>query len=294
VYEGLTQYWGNVLAARAGLRTRQQSLDALAEVAAYYQIEPGQQWRPLEDTTNDEIINPRRPMPWRDWQRFEDYYSEGELIWLDVDTLIRERSNGRRSLDDFARAFFGIDDGSFITVTYTFDDLVKALNSIEPFDWAAFLRQRLDSNGHAAPLGGLARGGYRLAYNDTESDYQKTDEEHAHRLDLLHSIGLRISERDEGGPAEISEVLWGGPAYQAKVTRGGEVLAVNGVAYSADLLKDAIRSARNNTVPIELIIKNGATFTVAHIDYHGGLRYAHLERDSSQPARLDEILAPRP
>lgn len=294
VYEGQTQYWGNVLAARAGLRTRQQALDALAQVAAYYQVEPGTRWRALEDTTNDEIINPRRPMPWRDWQRFEDYYRDGELIWLDVDTLIRERSNGQRSLDDFARAFFGIDNGSFVTVTYTFDELVKALNAVEPFDWAAFLHERLDSINRPGPLGGLARGGYRLIYNDTESDYQKTDEEHSHKLDLLHSIGLRIGEGDEGSMATIAEVLWGGPAYQAKVTMGGEILAVNGAAYSPDVLKDAISSARNTTEPIELIIKNGATFTVTHIDYHGGLRYPHLERDTSQPARLDDILAPRP
>lgn len=294
VYEGLTQYWGEVLAARAGLRTRQQTLDQLAGIAAYFQIEPGRRWRPLEDTTNDEIINPRRPMPWRDWQRFEDYYREGALIWLDVDTLIRQRSNGQRSLDDFARAFFGIDNGSFITVTYTFDDLVKALNAVEPYDWASFLHQRLDSINRPAPLAGLERGGYRLVYNDTESDYQKTAEEHSHRLDLLHSIGLIVGERDGQSPATISEVLWGGPAYEAKVTMGGQILAVNGVAYSPDVLKDAIRSAHDSSAPIELIVKNGDNFLVARIDYHGGLRYPHLERDTSQPARLDELLAPRP
>jgi predicted metalloprotease with PDZ domain len=292
VYEGQTEYWGKVLAARAGLRTRQQALDELAEIAAYYQIEPGRQWRDLEDTTNDEIINPRRPMPWRDWQRFEDYYDDGVLIWLDVDTLIRERSHGRRSLDDFARAFFGIDNGSFVTVTYTFDDLVRALNAVEPYDWAAYLRERLDSIDRRPPLEGLQRGGYRLVYTDTESDLQKSAEEQSHRLDLLHSIGLRISGRGAGA-GTISEVLWDGPAYQAKLTMGGEILAVNGVAYSADVLKDAIRSARTSTSPIELIVKTGDNFTIAHIDYHGGLRYPHLERDSSQPARLDSILAPR-
>jgi predicted metalloprotease with PDZ domain len=294
VYEGQTEYWGEVLAARAGLRTRQQSLDELAGIAAYYQVEPGRQWRDLEDTTNDEIINPRRPMPWRDWQRFEDYYREGAFLWLDIDTLIRERSNGQRSLDDFARAFFGINNGSFITVTYTFDDLVKALNAVEPYDWAAFLHERLNSiNGHAL-LDGLQRSGYRLTYNNTESDYQKTDEEHSHRLDLLYSIGLRINDKDGGDPATISEVLWGSPAYQAKLTMGDQILAVNGVAYSADVLKDAIRSAVNTTTAIEIIVKNGDAYTVAHVDYHDGLRYPHLERDTSQPARLDNILAPRP
>ncbi len=292
VYEGQTQYWGMVLAARAGLRTRQQGLDEFAQVAAYYQIAPGRQWRALEDTTNDEIINPRQPMPWRDWQRFEDYYEEGALVWLEVDTLIRERSHGRRSLDDFARTFFGIDNGSFVTVTYTFDDVVRALNAVEPYDWAAYLHERLDSINRQPPLEGLQRGGYRLVYNDTESEYQKSAEEQSHRLDLLDSIGLRIGGR-AGGSGTVSEVLWGGPAFQAKLTMGAEILAVNGVAYSADVLKDAIRSARTGTSPIELIVKTGENFTVAHIDYHGGLRYPHLERDTSQPARLDSILAPR-
>jgi len=291
VYEGQTQYWGEVLAARAGLRTLAQSLDELARIAAYAQIEPGRQWRPLEDTTNDEIINPRRPMAWRDWQRFEDYYDEGALIWLDADTLIRERSHGRRSLDDFARAFFGIDNGSFVTVTYTFEDLVRALNAVEPYDWAGFLKERLDAIERHAPLEGLTRGGYRLVYNDTQSEYARVAEEHSHRVDLLYSIGLRIDDKDM--PGSIIEVLWDGPAYQAKLSAGGQILAVNGTAYSADVLKDAIRSAHTSAAPIELIVKSGDHFTVAHIDYHGGLRYPHLERDTAQPARLDEILAPR-
>src|SRR6202046_1100815 len=145
VYEGQTQYWGQVLAARSGLRTRKEALDQLAITAAHYEIQKGRQWRTLQDTTNDEIINPRRPQSWLDWQRFEDYYDEGALIWLDADTWIRERSKGARSLDDFARAFFGIDDGSFAVVTYTFDDVVKALNAVEPNDWSSFLRQRLDA-----------------------------------------------------------------------------------------------------------------------------------------------------
>jgi predicted metalloprotease with PDZ domain len=291
VYEGQTQYWGEVLAARSGLRTREQTLDDIASIAAYADVEPGRKWRSLEDTTNDEIINPRRPMAWRDWQRFEDYYEEGALIWLDADTLIRERSHGRRSLDDFARAFFGINNGSFVTVTYTFDDLVRALNAVEPYDWAAFLRERLDSIDRHAPLGGVGRGGYKLTYSDTPSEYERTAEDHSHRIDLLYSMGVEID--DKSTPGSLSEVLWNGPAYQAKLTAGDQILAVNGTAYSADLLKDAIRTARTGTAPIELIVKSGDRFLVAHIDYHGGLRYPHLERDTSQPARLDEILAPR-
>ncbi len=188
VYEGATQYWGNVLAARAGLRTRVQTLDELAMVAAHLQAEPGRQWRDLQDTTNDEIINPRRPMSWRTWQRYESYYDEGALIWLDADTLIRERSDGRRSLDDFARRFFGINNGSSVTVTYNFADLVNALNAVQPYDWAAFLRQRLETVNSPTLLDGLQRGGYRLVFTDTQGDYEHSVEESTQRTDLFFSL----------------------------------------------------------------------------------------------------------
>jgi predicted metalloprotease with PDZ domain len=292
VYEGQTQYWGQVLAARSGLRTRQEALDEIALTAAYYDILPGRQWRPVQDTTNDEIINPRRPLSWRDWQRFEDYYEEGELIWLEADTLIRERSNGKRSLDDFAKAFFGIDNGSYSVLTYTFEDIVKALNVIEPYDWASFLRQRLDSVGRPAPLEGLRRGGYRLIYTDQPNELEKASDAQRKRVSLLYSIGLGLEDKDTKGL--IREVLWNGPAFKARLTAGGQILSVNGVAYDEDVLNDAIRLAQTASAPIELIVKTGDRYSVAHVDYHGGLRYPHLERDPSTPARLDEILAAKP
>jgi predicted metalloprotease with PDZ domain len=292
VYEGQTEYWGQVLAARAALWTRQQALDQLAMIAAEYEYQAGRQWRSLEDTTNDPIMNPRRPaQSWRSWQRFEDYYTESGLIWLDADTLIRERSAGKRSLDDFARAFFGINNGSIVTVTYTFDDVVKALNAVQPYDWAAFLHQRLDSVGKPAPLDGLRRGGYRLTYTDTPSDYEKTAEEHRKHLDLLYSVGIEIDDMDKKGT--ILQVYWDSPAFKTQLTKGTQILAVNGFAYSADVLKDAIRSAHGTNSPIELMVKNGDLFKVVNIDYHDGLRYPHLERDATTPARLDDILAPR-
>jgi predicted metalloprotease with PDZ domain len=289
VYEGQTQYWGQVLTARAGLWTKQQALDELALTAAYYDVESGRRWRALQDTTNDEIINPRRPMSWPSWQRFEDYYSEGQLIWLDADTLIRERSQGRRSLDDFARTFFGIDDGSFATVTYTFDDVVKALNAVEPYDWAAFLRERLNAIGKPAPLDGLRRGGYKLVFTDTPSELVKAHDEQSKRVNLLFSIGVEIDDKD----GSVLNVLWDSAAFKAKLTESSVIMAINGAAYNADVLKDAIRSARTTKQPIELIVRNGDRFRVLHLDYHEGLRYPHLERDPSVPARLDDILAAR-
>lgn len=291
VYEGQTEYWGNVLAGRAGLRTRQQSLDQFADLAASYDNQAGRRWRALVDTGNDEIINPRRPQSWTDWQRFEDYYDEGLLLWLEVDTLIRERSQGKRSLDDFARAFFGINDGSMAVVTYTFDDIVKALNAVEPYDWAGFLGPRVNGTNRPSPLDGLVQGGYRLVYTDTESDYLMATDTQRKRTSLEYSIGVIVDEDDMSG--ELTTVLWDSAAFKAGLTEGGKILAVNGIAYDAGVLKDAIRAAHSGTAPIELIVRTGERYRVVNVDYHGGLRYPHLERDTSVPARLDDILSPR-
>ncbi len=291
VYEGQTEYWGQVLAARSGLRTQQQALDQLALFVAYYGSLSGGGWRSVADTTNDEIINPRRPQSWADYQRFEDYYVVGSLIWLDADTLIRERSNGARSLDDFARRFFGINDGSFVTVTYTFDDVVKALNAVEPYDWAGFLRERLDAVGKPLPLDGLKRGGYRLVYSDVPNDLETASEQQRKRVDLRFSIGVEIDDKDN--PGQLSQVMWGSAAYRAGLTAGGRILAVNGVAYSADQLKFAIRAAHDQGKPIEIIVQTGDRFSVARVDYTEGLRFPHLERVGAEKSTLDQILAPR-
>jgi predicted metalloprotease with PDZ domain len=288
VYEGQTQYWGYVLAARAGLVTKQQALDALASTAAVYDHRRGREWRPLQDTTNDPIIAMRRPIPWRSWQRSEDYYSEAQLFWLDADTLIRERTNGQRSLDDFARAFFGINNGSFVPVTYTFEDIVRTLNGVVPNDWAKFLRARLDTVGEGAPLDGIARGGYRLVYSETPSDYYRESETRRRTTDLTYSLGLTI-----GNNSRLSDVLWEGPAFKAGLTVGTELVAVNGITYSADRIKDAVKAAKTGTEPIELIVKNGDRFRTIRMDYREGLRYPRLERNVAVPARLDDILAPR-
>lgn len=288
VYEGQTQYWGFVLAARAGLITAQQALDAIAVAAATYDARVGREWRDLEDTTNDPIIAMRRPIPWVSWQRSEDYYSEGELVWLDVDTLIRQQSGGRRSLDDFARAFFGVDNGSFVTRTYAFDDIVAALNAVQPHDWAAFLQARLSGHGPGAPLNGLAQGGYRLTYDDEESGYLQSIARERKQILLNFSIGMAV-----GADGFLNGVDWQGAAFKAGLTVGTQIVAVNGEAYDADELKDAITAAKTSTAPIELLVKDGARYRTVAIDYHGGLRYPHLTPLGSGPRYLDQILAPR-
>ena len=189
VYEGQTQFWGQVLAARSGLWSHQEALDAIADDAASMQAEIGRAWRPLQDTTNDPVINARRPQSWHSWERQEDYYVEGLLIWLDADTLIREQTHGSKSLGDFAHAFFGIEDGSFVTHPYVFGDVVAALNAVMPHDWAGFLRARLDVRGGTAPLDGLTRGGYRLIYTDTPSATLKSEEDRRKTHDYTWSVG---------------------------------------------------------------------------------------------------------
>jgi predicted metalloprotease with PDZ domain len=289
VYEGQTQYWGYVLSARAGLVTKDEALAALAATAAVYQYRVGREWRALQDTTNDPIIAMRRPIPWRSWQRSEDYYQEGELMWLDADTLIREQSNGQKSLDDFARAFFGVDDGEWkAPKTYRFDEVVAALNAVQPHDWATFLRTRLDSH-VGPPLDGLARGGYTLTYSETPTDYFKKMEARAKIAHFAYSLGFIVGRENK-----LSEVLWNTPAYRAGLTVGTQLIAVNGIAYDKDRLLAIIKAAKTDNAPIEFLVKNGDRYSTVRIDYHGGLRYPQLTRAEGAPARLDAILAPRP
>ena len=286
VYEGQTQYWGYVLGARSGLNTKQETLDALAMTAATYSTgRPGRTWRSVEDTTNDPIIANRRPQAWTSWQRSEDYYSEGQLVWLDADTLIREKTAGKTSLDDFAKRFFGIEDGNYSEVTYTFDDIVKALNDVMPYDWAGFLNARINAVHPEFPLDGLTRGGWKLVYTDKPTEFWKQNETTRKTTDLTYSIGLSLNHE-----ATINSVLWDGPAFKAGLTVGSKLVAVNGIAYDADLLKEAITNAKSGA-PIQLIVKDGDHYKIVSIDYRGGLRYPRLERIPGTPDRLSQIYA---
>lgn len=283
VYEGQTQYYGNVLTARAGLWTQEEALGQLALVAATYDNRVGRAWRPLADTTNEPIISARRPAPWRSWQRPEDYYSEGALIWLDVDTLIRERTQGRRSLDDFTRAFFASEAPALTAKPYTFEDVVATLNAVTPYDWAAFLRARLDTAGGKAPLDGLTRGGWRLVYGEERTPFQKADEKRSKNASFFYSLGFVIGEGDK-----ITEVLWDSPAFNEGLTVGTDIRAVNGAKYDADGLRRAITAGRDGA-PIVLIVSNGDRWRTVSFDYRAGLRYPRLERIPGAPNRLGDI-----
>jgi len=299
VYEGLTNYYGNVLTARSGLRTLEQAHDVIAQIAASFEASPGRNWRSLEDTTNQPIISSHgaRPEEWASWQRSYDYYPESDLIWLEADTKIRELSNGQKSLDDFAKLFFGINNGSYVTVTYTFEDLVKALNTVQSFDWTTFFRTRVYEVEPQVPEDGITQGGYRLVYNDTESEWMKHMDK-SRPTSFATSLGFSV--RGGGGedsgdgdqPGTITDVRWDGPAFKAGMTPGMQLQGVNDQAFSIASLHDAIIAAENSKPPIKLLLKREKEFITVIVDYHGGLRYPHLERVESTPDRLDAILAP--
>lgn len=285
VYEGQTQYWGEVLSARSGLVSQAGVRDTLAATAARYDNVQGRAWRAVQDTVNDPIINGRRPLGWGNWQRSEDYYSEGMLIWIDVDTRIRELSGDKRSLDDFARGFFGVEDGKVTASPYTFDDVVAALNAVQAYDWAPFLRAKLDGHGPGAPLDGLARAGWKLVYTDTPSDVGKAAEERNKSSDFSYSLGFNV--KAEGA---IEAVQWDGVGFRAGLAANSVIVAVNNHAYKGEVLKAAVKAAKDGKAPIELLIKKGTNYRTVTLDYHGGLRYPHLERLPGTKDRLETIL----
>lgn len=288
LYEGQTQFWGYVLSARSGMMPAEDVLADFARTAAFYDTLPGRSWRPLLDTTNDPIVQSRRPQPWSSWMRSEDYYSEGMLIWLEVDARLRQLSGGRRSIDDFARAFFGQNDGDEGIATYTFDDIVSTLNAIAPYDWATYLRQRVEQTG-PAPLAWIEAAGYRLVYRDTPPPYYTARERDRKILDLTFTIGITVGE---GGV--IGGVAWDSLLFNQGVTTGSTILAVNGEAYSNDLFKDAITAAQGGREPIRLLIKRDDRYREVALAYHDGLRYPVLERVGTSPSTLDALLAPLP
>ena len=287
VYEGLTEYLGNVLTARSGLWTPEQYREALAETAAMLDRSAGRTWRPLEDTARSVQLLRLLGRSWESWRRGLDYYPEGELIWLEVDATIRQQSNGRKSLDDFCHLFHGAPSGPPKVVTYTFDDLVRTLNQVVPYDWAKLLNERVNDVQPRAPLGGIERGGWKLVYTDMPNVYIRAAEKTRKFESYFYSLGFAVNEK-----AEFIDVIPGSPAYQAGVAPGMKIIAVNGRLWSKDVLKDAVRTSRANLKAIELLISNAEFVKSYSLDYHGGLQNPHLERTATEDL-LDQILKPR-
>jgi predicted metalloprotease with PDZ domain len=284
VYEGQTQFWGYVLGARSGLFSKQETLDALAGIAAALDIRRARDWRSLDDTTYDPVISARRPKGWVSWQRSEDYYNEGLLIWLETDAIIRERSKGSKSMDDFARAFFGTKEGDYSANPYDFKDIVRALNGVVAYDWDGFLTKRLTEKASGAPLNGLTQGGYRLVYGDEPTPQFKDGEKRSKEINLSYSLGGVISK------GKLTSVVWDGPFFNAGMVIDTEIIAVNGTAYEDDVMKEAITAAKATSTPIRLIIKNGDRVREVSIPYYGGLRYPKLEKIGTADSGLDMLL----
>lgn len=288
LYEGQTNYWALVLAARSGLLDEKQAHALLAELVATQAQRRGRDWRSLQDTVSQGIIDFNdAPQAWESWQRAYDFYGEGALLWLDVDGKLRELSRGKRSLDDFAQRFFGGSQGRVQVSTYGFDDVVAALNALQPFDWAAFLHGRLDAT--PAPLDGLARSGWRLVFTAEPNAAITAAEDADGYDDFRFSLGLKIARAD----GRIDEVLWDSPAFKAGLARDMRVLAVDGIAYSAERLRNALTAAKGAKPPVELLLRQGDSFTTQRIDYHGGVRHPHLERVPGAPDRLRQVLTAR-
>lgn len=288
VYEGLTEYYGDTLATRSGLYSPEQMRQRLALIAANAQATPGRRWRSLRDTTNAYIMNSAGGTGSTSWLRALDYYEEGQLLWLDVDTLIRERTDGARSLDDFARAFFGVDDGDMNVSTYDFEDVVDALNAVTPYDWAGFLNARLDSHDRP-PLDGLSRSGWGLVFEAEPSAYVVAYEKDAQASLLTFSLGAEI-----GWDGVVKETLWGGPLFQAGVIAGTRIVKVAGKRYSPEAMKAAITAAaKPGASPILLSVKADDRVRLVRAPYHLGLKYPRLKRLARTPDRLSQILSPR-
>lgn len=293
VYEGQTQFWGFVLGARSGIYSKQDTLDSYAAIAATLDIRRGRDWRALQDTTNDPIITARAPKGWVSYQRSEDYYNEGMLVWIETDAKLRSLTKGAKGIDDFAKLFFGVNDGDYGELTYSFDTVAKTLNQVAPFDWAGFLRERLDGHAKGAPLGGFEASGYKLVYSDKPTTVIKDVERRRKSLNLTFGLGIAAKAAD----GSITEVIWDSAAFNAGLAIGNKIIAINGHAWSDDAAKEAIKAAAISKAPLQLIVKSGERVRTLSVAYTDGLRYPHLEKIGGEKAAdgsLDQLLKPRP
>ena len=287
VYEGLTDYLGDLLAERSGLLSQEQYRESLAVTAASLDHRSGRSWRPLEDTGRSVQILRLMGPQWSNWRRGLDYYPEGELIWLEVDSIIRQQTHGQRSLDDFCRRFEGGQSGPPMVVPYSFDDVVHTLNEVAPYDWASLLRERVGSTSTHAPLGGIERGGWKLVYNEQPNAFTKALEKLVKFADFSYSLGFTVAK-----DGNLDDVIVGSPAYQSGIGPGMKLVAVNGRKWTPEVLRAALKAGQATPAPIELLVENAQFFQTYSISYHDGDKNPHLERVSGQPDLLTTLLTP--
>jgi predicted metalloprotease with PDZ domain len=285
VYEGLTDYLGDVLAARSGLWTPEQYREDLARVAAMLDHRPGRTWRNLQDTADSAAVLYYAPHQWESWRRGTDFYEEDELNWLWVDTIIRQQSHGAKSIDDFCHLFHGAPSTPPMVKTYTFDDIVNALNQVVPYDWRGFWTERLTNHGPGAPLGGIEGSGWKLVYDANRSEVMRAREDTRRHLDATFSVGLLL-----GPDGEIMDTVEGMAAANAGIGPGMKIVAVNGRRFTPQVFRDALADGTHDSKPLQLIIENTDYFRTVNLDYHGGERYPHLEREENKPDLLSDII----
>jgi predicted metalloprotease with PDZ domain len=264
-------------------------LGQFASYAGGFTYEAGREWRSVEDTTHDPIIANRRPKPFATMDRNEDYYTEGALVWVEADQIIREGTGGKKGLDDFAKVFFGINNGDWGEVPYEFEDVVKALNTVYPHDWASFLKTRFQTPGQPVPLTGIEKGGYKLVWKEEPNPYDKGRIGMAKgSVSLSYSLGVGIDK--EG---KVTSTVWGSPAFNAGLVTGAKIVGINGRSYDSDDMKAAVTAAKGTNQPITLVVERAGRVQTIAIDYHDGLRYPWLEKTGKGEAGLDLLLAPR-
>ena len=288
VYEGLTQYLGEILTGRDGERTPEEFRDALAYTAALLDHRPGRAWRNLQDTADGVPSMQDAPHEWESWRRPLDYYEEDELNWLWVDMIIRQQTHGQKSLDDFCRIFHGGKSGPPEVKTYTFEDIVGTLNQVAAYDWRSFWTERLTNHGPGAPLGGIEGSGWKLVYDDARSELVRTREVDRNTVNAAYSIGLWLKQ-----DGSVTDTVEGMPAARAGIGPGMKLVAVNGRKFSPDILREALRKGKHSSDALELLVENTDYYKTVSLDYHGGEKYPHLVRDETKPDLLSEIIKPR-
>jgi predicted metalloprotease with PDZ domain len=289
VYEGLTQYYGVMLAARSGMMPLKMFREYLASTAAYLNDRPGRTWRDLQDTAIAAQILYSVSPEGSSRRRGVDYYDESTLIWLEADTIIRKQTNDKKSLDDFCRTFLGGENTLPKVVPYTFDVVIASMNEVLPYDWRAFFTERLRSHGPGAPLGGLENSGWRLAFTETPNEFEHVNEVSSQEVNLQFSLGILVHAPGGEDGDQIQDVIPDSPAANSGLAPGMRLVAVNGRKWSAEILRDAIKRAKGGTDAIDLLAQNGDFYHTYRIDYHGGERYPHLETVSGKADMLSEI-----
>ncbi|HEY4572929.1 MAG TPA: M61 family peptidase, partial [Thermoanaerobaculia bacterium] len=290
VYEGMTRYLGDfLLTSRSGIRGIEMSRDYIAWVAANADHNrPGRKWRPLADTAAAAQVLSGLPTPWTAYRRALDYYDESGLIWLEADTILRQKSGGTKSFDDFCHAFHGGASSSPAVVPYTAEDVYATLGKIVPYDWKGFFAERVYAVQPRAPLGGIEGAGWKLVYTDQPNAYQKLRARSSKLVDESFSLGIWVKE-----DGTVADIVTGSPAWDAGLGPGMKIVAVAGRAWDADVLPEEVKAAKGASAPIEIAVQQGDVLKTFKVNYHEGERYPHLEREASKPDLLGAILAPK-